>query len=65
MNKICPIVLPFTIWGIMVFLSWDSFETVLGFYAEYISAVCIELCSPYAHSIADNMYIDSDSCKDV
>lgn len=47
------------------FLSWNNFKTVLGFYAEYISAVCIELCSSYACSIAHNMRTNSDSCKEV
>ena len=51
--------------GNYVFLSRNSFETILGFYAEYISTVCIELYSSYACSIAYNMCTNSDSCKEV
>ena len=65
LKKIIFVVLPLAIWVTMIFLSWNNFKTVLRFNDEYISAVCIELCSSYYCPIAHNKLADSDGSKEA
>lgn len=62
-NYLCCVA--FSYLGDYDFLSWNNFKTVLRFNDEYISAVCIELCSSYYCPIAHNKLADSDGSKEA